>query len=545
MTSLLDYNGQPIPAGAGTLAKLAANLPSGRAAALTGLPRGPYRGASQTSRELSMFRAPSHSANSAARYSREILADRARDIVRNESLASTGIRKSTAMAIGTGWKLQSRPDAHALGITEDEAADLSAQIERAFRKWADSDGRWCHAQRRQKFGGLLRLMWQEWKTINEVVTVMDFRDRGPTKFGTCVQDVDAARLSNPFGQMDDETLRDGVALDSFGAAVGYHIREGHPSDYSIQGRHLNWKYIPRETHYGRPVCNHGFRQMRVEEHRGVTMFAPLIEQFAMRSKLSRTELQSALLNAVFAAFVKSGFDPVSVSEMLGAPKFSDEVGNFQNIRSAHYEENPVMMDGIQVPILMPGDSIETNTAGRNTSSFEGFTKILNQSLSAALGNAPGQADGNYGGLNYSTLRGAYNEIDMDIKVDCADFGDQNVRPIFLCVLDEAIRIGDVVPPAGCADLWDEPEGWCKSNWIFPARRKIDAEKEAKGDLLRLSAGLTTKTSLAAADGQDYENIVRERAAEARLEERYGVTCEIRDAALAPTIPQPQPEGDSE
>lgn len=500
-----------------------------------------YRGASRASQELSLFHARHTSADGAARWERQILADRARDLLRNDSLAATAIRKSTAMGVGGGWMLQARPDAYGLGIDPDQARELGTQIERAFALWSTDPRRLCHAARRHDFGGILRTLWGEWKGVGECLALMIWREFGHVggAYATGVQEIDTDRLGNPYGQTDSQSLRDGIEKDAYGADVAYHIREAHPGDLRPDARAMSWQRVPRETPYGRPVAIYAARQSRAEQNRGITLLAPLVEKFAMRGKMERTELQSALLNAVFAAFVKSGFDPAATAEMLGLPSVDSVTQGFQDVRAGFYEQHPVVMEGITVPILMPGDEVQTNTAGRQASSFGQFTKIVSQSIAAHLGVAEGQITGDYGGLNFSTLRGAYNEIWADIAIERADFGAQVVRPIYLCVLDEAIRRGDVVPPPGCADLFDAPAAWCQSNWIGPARAHIDPEKEAKGDALRLATGVTTRTAIAAGHGMDFEEVARTRAEEAELLERYGQTDDVPAAVLSPSNPDPR------
>ncbi len=499
----------------------------------------PHRGASSNSQELALLRAPTLSANAANRWDRSILSDRARHLVRNEATAGTAVRKSVGMGVGSGWTLQSRPDAYGLGIDKKAARDLGKQIERAFKCWADDPRKYGDATRHHNFGGQLRTLWGEWKTVNDVFVVMRYRRNSPACFKTAVQIVDGARVSNPSGQPDDQFLRDGITLDAYGAATGFHLRRGHPGDFAGGIDHMMWDLVPREDAIGRPVGIHGFRQQRAEETRGVTLFAPLIEHFVMHGKHHRAEIQSALLNAVMGAFVKSGFDPVAIAEILGTGgSHGDSLTGIQDARMQIYDAHPVEFDGIRVPILAPGDDFSLNTAPRTASSFQVFNKILNQLLAASLGLAEGQVSGDYTGLNYSTLRGAYNEVYNEVFVDRADFGDQIVKPVFLCVLEEAIETEQIILPPGCADLWDEPAAWTKSNWIGPARGHIDPEKEAKGDILSIEARLTSRTRIAAARGIDLEELVAEQAEEQALYAEYDVDASFRAGALAPTPNNP-------
>lgn len=543
MSALLDAAGQTIPAERIAAVRAIGQLKRGTSTALSGgggfggggWGNPTYRGASQNSQELTAFRSPHVSADTANRWNRQIIADRAHDLVRNESHVATAIRKRTGMAIGAGWKLQALPDAALLGITQAEAEDLADQIEREFKVCTDDPRKNFDAARRHHFGGVLGNLHNGWGTLNEVLAVMIYRPDARSPYGTGVQQIDPSRLCNENNAPDTEYLRDGIELDEYGAALRYHIRKGHIGDYVTAGKTHVWDIVDREDENGRAVCIHGFRQQRTEETRGVSFLAPLIEKLAMRLKMERTELQSAVLNATLAAFVKSGFDGEAVTEMLGlSTATGDKVSSFQDQRMSFYEGNPVKVDGITIPILMPGDDVQTNTLGRNPSSFENFNKIMVQNIAATLGVAEGQISGNYGGLNFSTLRGAYNEIWNDIMIDRADFGSQIVQPIYFAVLEEGLANGRITPPASCADLYDEPWAWCQSKWIGPARGYIDPEKEGKGDLIALETGTVSPFDVASGRGKDLEHVYRDRARAERLAAKHGLAPIIpREAAFAP------------
>jgi len=497
-----------------------------------------YRGGSQESQELTQFRSPHLSADTAARFNRQTIVDRVHDLHRNESLVGTAVRKRTGMAIGAGWKLQAMPFAELLGITQAQAEDLSDQIEREF--WvATNDPRknFC-AARRHDFGGVLRTLHTEWSMLNETAACLIYRPDPRSIYGTGVQIIDSSRISNPHNKPDTETLREGIELDEYGADQGYWIRKAHASDYVANAKTMEWDFVERETPEGRPVFIRGFRQQRAEETRGMSFMAPLIEKFAMRSKMERTELQSAVLNATFAAFVQSGFDTDAVAEMLGLDQATgDSVVSFQDQRMDFYQNKPVMMDGITIPILMPGDKVEGNTLGRSAGSFDQFNRILQRNIAATLGVPESAISGDYTGLNFSTMRGQYNEIWNDVMIDRADFGAQIVQPLYFAILDEAIALGRITLPPGCADLYDEPAAWCRSEWVGPARGYIDPEKERKGAVLALETGTASEIELAAQEGKDYETVAAQRARVARINEKHGLNAPgVRESALLPSPP---------
>ena len=538
--SLLYADGTPVPPQAANLARLAANIPDATKTAIFGGGTA-YRGTSYQSQELSLMRAPHLSADGAAIYERQTLSDRARHIVRNESEAATAVRKSVGMAIGSGWKLQSRPDAQALGITSDQARTLAKKIERVFSSWATDPRFLCDARRQTDFGGLLRLMFGQCRTVGEFGAVMQLRNNVPNgALQTCVNVIDTDRISNPHGKQNTECHRDGFDLDEYGAWYQCHLRRAHIGDFSLSyGQHI-WDVIPRESDYGRPIMIYGNSMDRPEQTRGLSPFAPLIETFAMKSKMRRAELQTALINAMMGAFVRSSFDPQAMAQALGFEQtFGSQVQGWQDIRKTYYDNNPAEWEGTRIPVLAPGDSVDLNIAPRQASAFKDFTAILEQGIAGHLDVFVGQINGNYNGLNYSTLRGAFNEVWNSVTVQRSDFRAQAVQPIFLCVLDEAEDRGDFddlgfsLPP-----LWDNISAWSRSDWIGPSRGSIDPEKEAKADLIAVRGGLNTRTNALAARGQDIEDHYIQLAAENELKETHGISFETETGDLAPAPPAP-------
>ena len=522
------------------MARIAANLPDNKRSALFGGGLA-YRGTSSQSQELSLMRAPHLSADGAAIYERQTLSDRARHIIRNESEATTAVRKSVGMVIGSGWKLQSRPDAEALGLNSEQARRLAKRIERIFSAWATDPRFLCDARRQTDFGGLLRVMFGERRIVGEFGAVMQLRHNVPAgAMQTCVNVIDTDRISNPHGQPNTEYHRDGFDLDGYGAWYQCHLRRAHIGDYALSFGQHRWDIIPRESDYGRPIMIYGASMDRPEQTRGLSPFAPLIETFAMKSKMRRAELQTALINAMLGAFVRSSFDPQAMAEALGFDQtFGTKVAGWQDIRKSYYDNNPAEWEGSRIPVLAPGDSVDLNVAPRQASAFKDFTAILEQSMAAHLDVFVGQINGNYNGLNYSTLRGAFNEVWNSVAVQRSDFRVQAVQPIFLCVLDEAEARGDfsdldfTLPP-----LWDNLAAWSRSDWIGPSRGSIDPEKEAKADIIAVRGGLNTRTDVLAARGKDIEDHYVQLNEEKQLQDRLDISFETDSGDLLPTQSAP-------
>ena len=97
---------------------------------------GSFVGASYTRSSLTNWFVSPASADEDTVADLETLRARSRDMVRNAPLATGAVNTVVMNVVGTGLSLLPRPDWEALDMTEEEADEWTAQVEREFRLWA-------------------------------------------------------------------------------------------------------------------------------------------------------------------------------------------------------------------------------------------------------------------------------------------------------------------------------------------------------------------------------------------------------------------------
>ena len=80
-----------------------------------------------------------------------LLRERSLDLYRNEPMVKGAFHTHRSNTIGAGLKLQSRIDNDALGISEDQAAEIEAEIERQWRIYSE-DPYECDVEQTKTFG---------------------------------------------------------------------------------------------------------------------------------------------------------------------------------------------------------------------------------------------------------------------------------------------------------------------------------------------------------------------------------------------------------
>lgn len=462
-------------------------------------------------------------------WERDQLVARARDLFRNSGPMRAAARKKADMVVGAGWSLTANPDADALGVAPAEARALGRQLARAWRRWAEDPAKRCHAQRSLTFSAMLWTLYLEMQVSGEALAVMGYERRPHWPFGARVFLVDADRLSNPAGEPDSARMHGGIEFDDAGAAVAYHIRQAHPYDPwpDNVGDRMTWERVPRETAWGRPVVIHAYERDRVEQSRGTPPVAAVMGAFKQLERYADAELSRALVNALFVAFISSGFDPETAAEMLGPVEQSlggQATASWQAYRSDFYASSPVHLglDGARIPVMPPGDKIEMNAVQAQSGGFKEFEEAFLRRISAALEISYPQLAEDWGAVNYSSARAALNEIWRGVRRARARFCEDVVAPMYYAVVEEAVHEGLVELPAGAPDFWEQPQAYLRAQWTGPGRGNIDPRKEAEAAQISLETGLTTLAQEAAERGVTLEDIFAQLAREDELRAEHGL-----------------------
>lgn len=469
-----------------------------------------YQAADPVSQELMGWTPYLGSADADLLPERESIVARIRDLVRNNGWASGAVRRELDNVIGSGLRLSSKPDYRALGLPAEWARDWAEHVEGRYRLWAGDPGRYCDAARHHTMGGLIGMAYRHYVIDGDALAVLQWLPRGGL-YATAVRVVDPDRLSNPHNTMDTDSLRAGVVFDDDGAAVGYHIRKRHPGDWASTGSRdaYDWEFVPRETDWGRPVCIHFFDKERDEQSRGIGRLTPVLERLKMLDKYDKVELQAAVLNAILAAFIESPFDHGLLDDALHDGDATAQLDGYQAMRGAFHEKRNIMLGGVRIPTLFPGEKIGFHSAARPNTAFAAFEAAALRNVAAGLGLSYEQLSQDWSQVNYSSARAALLETWKTMLARRKAFAEGFCSLIFVAWLEEAIDRGDVELPAGAPDFYAARAAYAKCEWIGPGRGWVDPVKERQGALLGIAGGLSTLEAEAAEQGRDYQEVLEQ------------------------------------
>ncbi len=520
-----------------------------------GYGRSPYDAADMTGQHMAAWNPYLGSPDGELNPYRDKIVSRVRDLVRNDGWASGAVTRVLDNAIGATYRPVSKPDYRALAAYTGNIAfdatwadEYGRVADAAWRSWADDAGRFCDAGRRMNFRQIARVAFRHEIVDGDSLAVLMWLPRrvglGRARYATAVQLVDPDRLSNPNFTFDTQDVRGGVEIDEYGAPIAYHIRKAHQGDWWAAAQSMTWERVLREDGFGRARVVHNFTADRASQHRGgAGILTPVIQRLKMLIKYDGTELDAAIVNAIFGAYVESPFDPQLVTEAMGgdgglAPGALD---GYQTLRAGFHEERRIEAGGVVMPILFPGERITTVNAARPNSNFKDFEAAVLRNVASGAGLSAQQVSNNWSDVNYSSARGALLEAWKTMDRRSADFGDGFAQPVRVAVMEEMHDRDDLPMPSGQApDFMEARTAFARCRWMRPPRGWMDPTKEIEASIEAIEGGMSTLEDECAAQGLDWEDVVDQRVIENARYKAAGIPLPGKVEKVDATATQAEP-----
>jgi len=438
----------------------------------------------------------------------------ARDLDRNNPLAAGALDTIVDNVVATGLRPQSVVDRAILGISEDEASAKQTEIERWFYLWAESkDG---DVTRQGTFWEHQALVLINTLLSGDIFTIRRFKPRAGGIFGTCLQLVEADRCMTPPGKdAPISRVYGGVEVDADGEPVRYHFRKDHPGDAFLTrlGDPSEFTSVRAYDDTGMPLCLHHYVRRRPDQKRGISIFAPVMEQFRQLGRYTEAELTAAVVSGMFSVFVKTAAPtgsmlPGTIPGQIGGQQITPSGTGLTKLQSG------MIMD------LAPGEDVEFANPNRPNVAFDPFTASILKHIGVGLG-LPHEVLVKHFTASYSASRAAIMEAWKSFRRRRQWLVSSDCRPVYAWVISEAVARGYIDLPG----FFEDPvrrAAWLGAVWRGSPMGQLDPLKEAKAAKAWLSIpGATTIQNIAAEQfGSDYEDnlaqVARERTQIAAL-----------------------------
>lgn len=412
---------------------------------------------------------------------------RARDLVAGNALAASAVRRETDAVVGASLRPCAAPDWRALGIDEGDGARVAAEMDAAWALWADDPLARCDATRVQGWGGLCELAYRTAYVDGDAFALLVDAPDGPGGIGVAVQLIDPDMIATPTGMRDGPALRSGIALDAGGAPIGYWVHRSHPR--AIGGDRLPPALVSRLDGDGLPQLIHWYERLRPTQVRGISRYAPVIDDLYMLGSYRRAELEASVLAAVLGLYLSTPLDPEMAGDLL-----SDGGAGYLALdaaQSALAESKDLRFAGTRIPVVPPGTDLKSVASARPSTQFGTFTAAGARSVAAGLATGYEEMTADFSETTYSSARATANVVWRGFAQRRSSFARRFADPVRHAVIAAAIDAGLVTLPATAPPLDAAPGPWLRARWQGPGRGFVDPVKEVAGSVARIAAGLST------------------------------------------------------
>jgi lambda family phage portal protein len=468
-----------------------------------------------------------------AREAYMIAAARAIDAIQNSGWLTGAVNQAIGATVGDGLRLASKPDAAALGITQDEADAWSQDVERRHKLWANCPIE-CDARATMTLADMEGAALKSYFSHGEAVGLLPMVSRPGASTRTKVKLLPAHKLmqdSNGFRQYQ------GITTDGWGMPVSYR--------FSLRMREMYEEIVDIRARdgAGRPQVIHIF-DGEIEQMRGVTPLAPALRVCRQYDQLSDATLTAALIQSIFAATIESD---APTDTILQALQDDDEqgvgsgnMGNLLDAKAGWYDGTKIDLGRAgKIAHLFPGEKLMFNGAKTPNSTYEAFAKFLMREIARCLGLSFETLTGDYTAATYSSVRMSTSELWPLTVRRRAKIPARLRQHVFEAWLEEQIELGNIRFPGGIAGFFDpvKRRAACNAEWKGPPKPQADDLKTAKAHQTYKTMGVVTDEMICNDLGVDVEDVYRQRAHEMTLREKYDLpegdtmTAEVDDATV--------------
>ncbi|WP_018875276.1 phage portal protein [Thioalkalivibrio sp. ALJ8] len=454
------------------------------------------------------------------------LIPRSRDLSRNNGIAASGIQTLKDNIVGNVLKLSSKPHYRMLGWTRDEAEEWSKANEAEFESWAHTVE--ADAGRQMNLLGLTLQALGAAFLNGDAVAIPVWVPRPGHRWNTRLQLIESDRLATPPQLQHRVDIRGGIELDRHGAPVAAYIQRTHPGD------RFGWHRLPEPYAYDRVPwftpdglqrVVHLHDKERTGQSRGKPIVTSVMKEFRLAGKYSEAHLETAVAQSLIAAFLESDLSPDAASELFGAnpgQSWKDQLSGYHG-----------RLKGASVIPLPAGARLSAFNPSSPNPAFESFMESTLRQIATGLNIPYELLLKDFSKTNYSSARAALLEAWRYFQGRRRWIKDHWLRPIYELWMEEAAWAGRL-PGVSHADYLTNRYAYTRCRWVFSGRGWVDPVKEANAAKIRMEAGLSTLEDEAAEQGQDWEEVLEQRARERRKAQELGLT----DLTERPVVHEP-------
>lgn len=435
----------------------------------------------------------------------DTLRQRTRDLYAGANVATGSVKTMRTNVVGIGLKLKSTIDGDLLKLTEEQARDLEAAIEREFALWAESTD--CDLERLDNFYELQQLAFLNELLSGDVVSLLPTTKRMGSIYDLRIQLIEADRLCTPDSETINPLITGGVEKNKYGEVVAYHIAKHHPLSFDFQNPAREWVRVEAYGgKTGRRNVIHIMHRERIGQVRGVPFLAPVIESLKQLERYTEAELTAAVVSGFLTVFIEK-------ENNSEEPPIGESIEEEYQVDAD--DENSIELAPGSVIDLGENEKANMVNPGRPNANFDGFVMSVIKQIGCAL-EIPFEVVLKCFSNNYSASRGALLEFWKTVSMYRGWFAADFCQPIFEEFMCEAVAKGRIKAPG----FFNDPlikKAYCTAEWNGPSAGQLDPKKEVEAAELRIQGGFSTRDrETTELTGGDFYKNMRQRKREEKL-----------------------------
>ena len=322
------------------------------------------------------------------------------------------------------------------------------------------------------------------------------------KYGFKLQMIEADRLDT---QLNRDSIDGGnrivmsVELDEFETPLAYYILTRHPSETAYTYGAKKYERIPASE------IIHLFRSERISQVRGIPWMHSSIRRINMIGGYEEAELVAARAGAS-----KMGFYYTETGDEYKGDDTQDNGTLIQEAEPGMFEQLPM------------NTKFEAYDPQHPTGAYNYFLRGVLKGAAAGLNVSYTGFTGDLEAVNYSSIRAGLIDERENWRALQGWMVEHAMSRIYEAWLSASLSRGLIINDKGVRLPLSKKEKFLDVSWQPRGWAWVDPLKDQQANDAAIAAGHTTNTAVAAAQGNDLEEIYETLKWENELAEKYGL-----------------------
>lgn len=412
---------------------------------------------------------------------RDTVRARARDLERNSDIQESIVGAFERNVVGTGFKLQAK--------TDDE--DLNSEIEKLWKEWCKPRNSDITFQ--QSFSEMCRMAVRRKKVDGGIIFIKRYTPGGVLPFSLQIREVDD--LDTMQTSKNDVRIVNGIEYNEFNRPIAYYFKS-----YDVHGF-----YSGKTDRIKAEDVIFLWHKKRPSQIREMSEMTPTIT----RIKDVNSYMEAVSIKERVAACL-------SVFITRQSPASGPGFGR-QSKQSASSYEGKTLSPGM-IMELSPGDDVSVVSPPAQGASAADFVRLQQRLTGSGQGISYEATARDMSQVNYSSARQGLLEDQKTYQIEQQYLIDHFLTEVYETFIISAVLSGVI----SIKDFWSNKKDYLKHEWTPPGQKWIDPIKEANANKVSLATNQTTLAEIAAASGQDWKEVVDQRARELEYMKQKGV-----------------------